>query len=293
VSADGSDFTACIIGVGLMGGSLALAWRAAGWPAQVVGVDRDQKALDAALACGAIDRGDENLAGAVTGADVIVLATPVRSILHLLAEVGRYARPGALVMDLGSSKTRICVAMADLPDYLEAVGGHPMCGKEREGFGAAEAGLFRGRPFVLCPLPQTSAAAVERAKKLVEVTGARPVIAAPEAHDRAVAAISHLPYMTAVALARAVERQGGPLAQSLAATGFRDTTRVAASDVDVMLDALLTNREAVLDWIGAFEAELAALRSALDAGNEAGLRAQLEAACEWRRKLMLDKNAVV
>jgi prephenate dehydrogenase len=281
-----SALTVCIVGLGLMGGSLALALRSdasrSNVPAfrakRILGVSRSAETLNAALAAGALDAGTTDLAAGVARADVIVLATPVRTILHLLPEVGRHARPGALVMDMGSSKAQICAAMADLPAGLEPVGSHPMCGKETAGFAAAEANLYRGRPFVLCPLQRTAPETLETARSLALAVGGRPMVVDPGMHDRAVAAISHLPYAAAATLVRAVDTSGDELAWALAASGFRDTTRVAASDVDMMLDTLLTNRVAVLDWLDAFSDQLAVLRAALADEDEAGLRGQLAAA---------------
>jgi len=270
--------TVCIVGLGLMGGSLALALKQANWARQIVGVSRSKATLAAARDGGAIDAATSDLAEGIAAADVVVLATPVRTILQLLPDVGRYAADGALIIDLGSSKSQICAALAELPPHLEPVGGHPMCGKEVAGFGAADASLFQRRPFVLCPLPRTGPAALRLADSLARATGAHPVVLTPGEHDRAVAAISHLPYAVAVALVNAVGVAGNPLAWSLASSGFRDTSRVAGSDVDMMLDTLLTNREAVLTWIEAFAAQLDELRNTLAAENEPALRAQLTAA---------------
>jgi prephenate dehydrogenase len=234
---------------------------------------------------GAIDFGTTDLVEGVGAADVVVLATPVRTILRLLPEVGQRARPGALVMDLGSSKAQICAAMGELPAHLQPVGGHPMCGKETAGFAAADAKLFRGRPFVLCPLPRTASAALEQARWLAEVTDARPVILDPELHDRAVAAISHLPYVVATALVRAVDAAGDATGRSLASSGFRDTSRLASSDVEMMLDILLTNREAILSWIDTFSRHLADLRAALATEDEPALRTALSTARECRDEI--------
>jgi prephenate dehydrogenase len=286
-------FTVSIVGLGLMGGSLALALRQANKDSdplpfhayRIIGVARSAETLAAAQAAGAVEATTTDLAEGIAEADIIVLATPVRTILRLLPEVGRYAKPGALVLDLGSTKAQICQAMANLPEHLQPVGGHPMCGKETSGFTAADADLFRGRPFVLCPLPRTSSAALDLARSLACAAGARPVILDPAVHDRAVAAISHLPYVAAVALVHAAADD--PVAWSLVSSGFRDTTRVAVCDVDMMLDILLTNREAVLVWLDAFAGQLAGLRAALDIGDEPGLRAQLAAARAWRADLTL------
>lgn len=268
-----------------MGGSLALALRAAGWAERLIGVGRDPAVLAAAKAAGAIDAGTSELAAGVASADVVVLATPVRTILRLLPEVGDHARPGALIMDLGSTKQQICRAMIGLPEGLEPVGGHPMCGKEVAGFAAAEATLFQGRPFVLCPVSRTAPTALALARSLAQAVGARPVVLEPALHDRAVGAISHLPYALAVSLMSIVNAGSTPTAWSLAAGGFRDTSRVAGSDVSMMLDILLTNREAVLAWLDAFAVPLAELRAELDRGDEDALRERLTAARANRIRL--------
>ncbi len=304
--------TVCIVGLGLMGGSLALALRrqtearagsaspdrslkarAPRLPVQselpsrlaITGVARRRETLEAALAAGAIDDGTTDLAAGVAHADVVILATPVRTILRLLPEVGACAAPGATILDLGSTKAQICAAMADLPAAVEPVGGHPMCGKEVGGFAAADPNLYRGRTFVLCPLERTSPRALSRAAALAEAAGSQPLIMDPAVHDRAAGAVSHLPYAVAVALVSAVAET--PAAWPLAASGLRDTTRLAASDVEMMADILLTNREAVLRGLDALATHLGALRSALDSGNEQALRAQLTAAQSHRRAIGL------
>jgi prephenate dehydrogenase len=179
---------------------------------------------------------------------------------------------------MGSSKQEICRAMAELPHGLQPIGGHPMCGKEQAGFEAADAALYRDKVFVLCPLKRTAMSAVAQAADLAKAVGARPLPLDPAEHDRAVAAISHLPYAVAVALVNAVDSQAGDVAWSLASSGFRDTSRLAASDVDMMLDTLLTNRAALLDWLDAYATELRQLRAVLDERNEPALRAKLEQA---------------
>jgi prephenate dehydrogenase len=276
----------CIVGLGLMGGSLALALREAhGAQARIVAVARRKEVLQAAQSTGAIDEGTTDLAEGVAKADTVVLATPVRTILRLLPQVGSCARSGSLILDLGSSKSRICAAMADLPDGLEPVGGHPMCGKELVGFAAADARLYRDRPFVLCPLPRTAVEALGRASRLAEAVGARPIVLEPAVHDRAVAGVSHLPYAAAVALVNCVAAEDDPIAWSLASSGFRDTSRLGGSDVEMMLDILLTNRDAVVDWIQRYAVQLDELRSALATGDEARLRDLLAAAQHTRAHL--------
>lgn len=280
--------TVCIVGLGLMGGSLALALREAyGEDAGIVGVARRRDALEEALASGAINKGTLDLEEGMAGANTVVLATPVRTILRLLPLVGALADPGTLVLDLGSSKAQICAAMGDLPAGLQPVGGHPMCGKEVTGFTAAEASLFRNRPFVLCPLPRSEPAAVKRAVRLANAIGAHPIVLDPAAHDHAVAGISHLPYAAAAALVNCVDAAENAVLWSLASSGFRDTSRLAGSDVDMMLDILLTNRAAVVDWLGRYAAQLDRLTSALAMEDERALRTLLAAAQHSRARRAL------
>jgi prephenate dehydrogenase len=275
-----------------MGGSLALALKervpvtdggesdggSYTGPRRITAVSRRASTLETALAVGAIDEGTTDLAQGLRDADFVVLAAPVRTILRLLPDVGRHARPGALILDMGSSKQEICRAMAELPPGLQPVGGHPMCGKEKAGFEAADAALYRDKVFVLCPLERTALSAVAQTANLARAVGARPLRLSPVEHDRAVAAVSHLPYAVAVALVNAADSEAGDVAWSLASSGFRDTSRLAASDVDMMLDTLLTNRAALLDWLDAYATALQELRAALDERDEPALRARLEQA---------------
>jgi prephenate dehydrogenase len=275
----------CIVGLGLMGGSLALALQRAKWPREIIGVSRSPDTLTAAVAIGAIDCGHVALADGIRDADVIVLATPVRTLLDQLDEVGRHAQPGALVIDLGSTKGEVCAAMERLPAGLQPVGGHPMCGKETGGFASADAELYLGKTFVLCPLRRTSEDALRAATALAEAAGSRTLVIDPNEHDRAVAAISHLPYLAAAGLVNAVAAGNDPLAWALAASGFRDTTRVAASDAGVFLDILMTNRAAVLTWLELYSREVERLRDALTAGDERTLRETLAQASALRNGL--------
>jgi prephenate dehydrogenase len=209
---------------------------------------------------------------------VIVLAAPVRTILRLLPELGEAAADGTLILDLGSTKERIVGAMDRLPPRLFAVGGHPMCGREASGFEAAEAGLFRNRVFVLTPTARSSPAALDRAADLARALGARPVV-------------SHLPFVVAANLVGAVEEgmrgEGANGAQvwGLAASGFRDTTRLAASDVEMMLDILLTNGENIADWMRRYARQFAELADLISDGEEEALRARLARAAARRKEL--------
>jgi prephenate dehydrogenase len=180
-------------------------------------------------------------------------------------------------MDLGSTKTQIVSQMAELPDHIQPLGGHPMCGKEVSGIAAAEVELYRDRTFILTPLPRTSKAALALGCALVKAVGARPLILDPARHDRLVATASHLPYLLACALVGTADAAASadPTVWQVTASGFRDTSRLAASDVTMMLDVLLTNREAVLSALSTCEAQLRQLARLIDTGDEEELRSAL------------------
>jgi prephenate dehydrogenase len=277
------DSRIAVVGLGLMGGSLAGALR--GRCRTVVGVARRTETIEMAQARGLVQWGTTDLSGGVRRADVVVLATPVRVILRLLGEIGPLLPEGCLLMDLGSTKAQIVARMAALPDHVQPLGGHPMCGKEVSGIAAADPALYRGHTFVLTPLPRTSEAALALGRALVAAVGARSLVLAPARHDRLVATISHLPYLLACALVGTAEAVAAAdsTVWEVAATGFRGTSRLAASDVTMMCDILLTNREAVLEALNACGAQLHRLRHLVESGDEERLRAELAAVRDRQR----------
>lgn len=282
-AADGPGHTA-ILGLGLIGGSLALALRSSGVAASVIGYDADPMTARRAASLGAVDRVADDLGAAVAAADTVVLAAPVRSILELLDGIEPLLRPGTLLIDVGSTKRRIVERLDRLPAGVRAVGGHPMCGKEHAGIEHAEPGLFSGATFALCPTRRTDDAARRRAERLVAAIGARPLWLDAGDHDAAVASVSHLPYVLAVALVRAaLDGKGSETAARLAASGFRDTSRLAASNERMMLDILATNGDAVLAALDRAAAELDALRALIAGGDAAALAKALAAAAQRRR----------
>lgn len=275
-----------IVGLGLMGGSLALALKEAGAAGKIIGFDRDHATLAEALARGAVDIAGDSLEMA-REANMIILATPVRTILGLLPLIGELAADGALIFDLGSTKLRIVDAMGRLPARVSAVGGHPMCGKETAGFQAAEASLYRDKLFVLTPTARSNGTSLAAATELVQAVGARVLVMDAERHDRIVAAMSHLPFVVAANLMGAMEEwaQGDDEAWQLAASGFRDTSRLAASEVEMMLDILLTNGENIADLMRLYSRHFARLADLVYDEDENGLRAVLEEAALKRRAL--------
>ncbi|MCG3141319.1 MAG: Cyclohexadienyl dehydrogenase [Anaerolineae bacterium] len=276
--------TLAIVGLGLMGGSLALALRHDRSPQKIIGITRARATLDAALARGAIDVASDTL-DAARDAEIIALCAPVRTILAQIPQLADIARDGALLLDMGSTKRAIVQAMNALPERLTAVGGHPMCGKEVAGFDAAAADLYRDQIFVLTRTERTTARAFDAARALAQRIGSRVVELDAARHDEIVAAVSHLPYVVAANLVNTV----GAFAQNdaqvwdIAAGGFRDTTRVAASDATMMLDILLTNRENVANLMRAYARRFDVLADLLNAQDEQALRETLTRAAETRR----------
>lgn len=279
------DCQVTVVGLGLMGSSLAGALR--GRCESVAGVARRREVLDVARDRGLVDRATADVAEGVKGADIVILATPVRAILRQLPALGPLLAPGCLLMDLGSTKAEIVAAMAGLPDGIQPLGGHPMCGKEVSGLEAADPGLYRGCTFILSPLPRTSAAAVELGRALARAVGAQPLVLDAGRQDFLVATLSHLPYLLACSLVATADATTSPdpAAWQIVAGGFRDTSRVAGSDVTMMLDILLTNREEVLRAVGVFGGQLDRLARLLAAGDEDGLRRALSATRQKRREM--------
>jgi len=266
-----------IVGVGLLGGSVAKAVRAQALAREIVGVGRDLARLGPALRDGALDRVTTDLAEGVAGADRILLAAPVLANETLLPRVWRAASPGAVLTDVGSTKRGIAAAAdrlaAGRPE-IHFVGSHPMAGSEKSGYAVARVDLFQGATVVVTPTESSAAVAAKGVGEFWAALGARVVVLEPAAHDRAVAAISHLPHVAAWALVDAVARFE-PDALSIAARGFKDTTRIAASDPEVWREILLDNREAVRGSLAAFRGALDDLEALIASGDGPALTAFL------------------
>jgi prephenate dehydrogenase len=258
-----------------MGGSLAGALRTR--CREVVGVARRAETVEAAHQAGLIDRGTTDLVAGVHQADIVILATPVRTILRQLVEIAYHLPADCLLLDLGSTKAQIVAEMARLPDHIQPLGGHPMCGKETSGIGVADPALFQGRTFILTPLARTSPAALTLGRELARAVGAQPLVLEAERQDYLVATLSHLPYLLACALVATADAttSADPAAWEIVAGGFRDTSRVAGSDVTMMLDILLTNREKVLEAVDAYQVQLRRLYRLLESADEGALQGVL------------------
>lgn len=277
-----------IVGVGLIGGSLGMAWKAAGAVAEVVGITRRPETIDEAVGVGAIDRGTLDPAEGVDGADLVILAVPVRSIVPLFRAVRPHVKPGAIVSDVGSTKESICRAIwSEGTGEALFIGGHPMAGSEREGVLAGDPYLFQNAPYILVPPEGAPREAVDRLAELVRATGARPLVMAADVHDHIVATVSHIPHLIATALVRfaAEEAEATPGLLELAAGGFRDTTRVASGPEDVWTDICMTNASPIAAGLERFEAVLRRLRESLEVGDAEGLREALAYSRQVRARL--------
>jgi prephenate dehydrogenase len=277
-----------VIGVGLVGGSFALALRRAGGVASIVGADRDPHSLERAAALGVIDAAAESVSEAARGADLVVVAVPVRAIGPVLHDVALALDAGAVVTDVGSTKADVTrIAREELRGlFPRFVPGHPIAGRESSGIDAAAADLFKGARVVLTPVEETAPDAVDLVRACWEGVGARVAVLAAADHDRIFAAVSHLPHLLSFALVS--ELTSRPNAAELfgfAAGGFRDFTRIAASSPEMWRDIALQNREALLAELDRYGARLAVFRELVERGDGPGLQRLMTEARASRQAL--------
>lgn len=257
-----------VVGLGLMGASLAQALRP--HADHIIAMDLDENTRQYALDTGIADEVTDDLYTCVHDAETVILAAPVRVIVDLLRKrLGSYLRSNTLLIDIGSTKSDICAAMGQLPIGINAIGGHPMTGKERPGIWNASADMYEGQPFVLCTTRRTTPATRVRALNFVRTLGAVPIEMEAERHDRIVAGISHLPYILSASLVATVaqEAQKDDALWELAAGGFRDMSRLSGSDIKMMSDILSTNTRAVATLLAMFRVQLAQMEAMLIAGD--------------------------
>lgn len=274
-----------IVGLGLMGGSLAGALR--GKCRAVIGVARREETIAEALTQQLIDEGTVDIEEGVRNVDLVILATPVQTIIERVRTIGPMLPEGSLLLDLGSTKAEIVNAMAGLPAHVQPLGGHPMCGKELSGITAVDSALYQGKTFILTPLDRTSAEALTLGKELVKAVGAQPLVIEPVRHDYLVGTLSHLPYLLACALVSTADAttSADSAAWEIVATGFRDTSRVAASDVTMMTDILLTNRGEILKALRTYRSHLERLDRLVEEESEDKIRDTLSYICEKRKEM--------
>jgi cyclohexadieny/prephenate dehydrogenase len=271
-----------IVGVGLIGGSIGLAARARGVARRIRGVGRRRPGLDSALSIGAIDDAFLELSQAAGGSDLIVFCTPVDRIAAQVLDAAPHCTPQTLLTDAGSTKeTIVRTLQGKLPPGVAFVGSHPLAGSEKRGPEHADANLFEGRWTVLTPTAATDPTALERVQSFWQALGSRTRVMAPEAHDLALALTSHLPHLLAAALAGILP----PDLHGLTASGFRDTTRIAAGDPALWSAIFTHNRPAVLSALSRLEERLRHFRTALEGAESATLLDLLTQAKEVRDAL--------
>ena len=255
-----------IIGVGLIGGSLARAVRQAGACAEIIGCGRDVAHLRKAVALGVIDRYETDIALAVKGADIVVAAVPLGAMAAVFKEMLPHLSPEATITDVGSAKSSVVNdARATLGDRISSfVPGHPIAGTEKSGVEASSAGLFINHCVILTPLAETSPLALQRVHALWKYAGADVVEMEPLHHDEVLAATSHLPHVLAYSLVDTLARMDtNEEIFRFAAGGFRDFTRIASSDPVMWSDICLSNKDALLKMIGEFDGQLKILTEAI------------------------------
>jgi prephenate dehydrogenase len=241
-----------IVGLGLMGGSLALALQ--GRCAALYGIDSNHATLKLALDKRIVDEADSDLArlSALPQVDLVILATPVLTIIDFIQKLPSLIQKSCIILDLGSTKKDIVQAMSALPEYFDPTGGHPVCGKEKLGLENADARLFQNAPFIITPLERTTHRARKAAEQIVSVIDAHLIEMDAEEHDRALAFTSHLPFLIASVLVLST-----PVEYSLLiGTGFRSTSRLAGTPSHMMMGILKSNRDNILNAIQTFRTSL-------------------------------------
>ena len=261
-----------IIGLGLMGGSMALGLR--GKCAGLYGIDPHLPTLELALSQHIVDYADSDPAKLLPEADLVILSAPVPAILTLLEKLPAYTPNPCIVMDLGSTKRLVVDAMSKLPERFDPIGGHPICGKEKLSLANAERTLYYAAPFLLTPLERTSSRALSAANQIIEALGAKGKVLDAIDHDRILASTSHLPFLISSALARTTPEDVAPFV----GPGFKSTSRLAGTSSSMMLGVLQSNRENVLNALHGMQAELAQIESALSAGDFDKLESLLDEA---------------
>ncbi len=263
--------TICFVGIGLINSSLARAARLRGLARRLVALDRDPEACRVALELGVVDDASDDAARMVAGADLVMLGIPVGAMESVAETIGRHLAPGAIVSDVGSVKTAVIRDVEPfLPEGVHFVPGHPIAGTEFSGPAAGFAELFQGRWCILTPQAHTDAKATARVHAFWEAVGSTVEEMDPAHHDRVLAVTSHLPHLIAYTIVGTANDMEGVMEQEVikfSASGFRDFTRIAASDPIMWRDIFLNNKEAVLELLQRFTEDLTALQRSIRWGE--------------------------
>jgi prephenate dehydrogenase len=277
-----------IIGVGLIGGSLAKVLKAAGLAGRITGTGRSRKSLEQALKLGVIDVISEDRAQAVDNADLIVLASPVGTFEQVVRDIGPRMKSGAILTDVGSVKGDLVRRVEKiLPPGVSYVPGHPIAGKEKYGVAEASASLFRGAQCILTPTQKTDARAIETVRSLWAAAGAQVLLMDADTHDRVFAAVSHVPHVAAYAMVNAVAglNTGTKNYIDFSGAGFKDFTRIAASSPEIWRDICLMNGKNIVEILERYEESLDQLKKAIHAGDGAAMEKLFRNASDTRKKL--------
>jgi prephenate dehydrogenase len=270
-----------------MGGSLAKALVRNGACKEVRALVRHERTAEDAVTHGAAHLSGTDPNELLQQADLVVLATPVRTITEQVTSLNRFIKPGAVMTDMGSVKTGIVEAMDGLPDHIRAIGGHPMCGKEKSGLAAADPDLFQAKVWALTPTGKTDQQALRIVEALIESVGARKIVLDARSHDIAVSCVSHLPYLLAATLVGVAEdaARDRPEIWQLAASGFRDVSRVACSDLTMMIDILAANRDNAIRMLNQASQRIDGMIQLLSENNEDDLQTVLSKVRERRASM--------
>jgi len=282
-----------VIGVGLIGGSFALALKKARAVGHVVGVGRTRRNLAVARRRGIIDETALDAAAAVRDADFVFLGTPVGQMADVMARIAAALPPRAVITDGGSTKQDVIAhaRAAFGPRFSQFVPSHPIAGTEHSGAAAAFAELYRERKVILTPLPETSRAALRTVRAAWSQCGARLISLDAREHDEILAAVSHLPHVVAFALVTALaRRQNGPRLFGYSGGGLRDTVRIAGSSPEMWRDICIANRDALLAALDGYTAELGAARAAIERGDGNALQSMFERARSARARWLVSKG---
>ncbi len=272
-----------IVGTGLLGASVGLGLKAAGYTGRIVGLGRRIETVRQATALGAVDEACEDFA-VLRECQLVLVAVPLGAFAGIFEKIAPHDHDQLVITDVGSTKTQVVVlANQLLPQPARFVGSHPMAGSEQRGPDAAEVDLCRGKPCILTPQPDTDPAALRLVDAMWRTLGMKMLSMSPQDHDRATAAVSHLPHAASVLLIHTAAKLGG---FDVASTGFRDTTRLASSNPPMRADIMLTNRECLLEAMLAYEKNINELKHLLLAGDQEKLTAWLTKAQQVRDQWM-------
>jgi prephenate dehydrogenase len=279
-----------IIGLGLIGGSLGLALQGSPLVKRITGLDKSAAAVEQAIKIGAIDASPP-LEEAVARAEIIFLCSPMAAYPQILRDILPLVRPGAVLTDVGSTKTEVAALFTELPAHVFGIGGHPMAGAETAGIQGADRYLFENAVYILTPAEDTPRSVLRRLSRLVETTGAKVQVMSAAIHDQAAARISHVPHLAAAALLNVTKAD--PTVLMMAAGGFRDTTRVASGDPALWQDIIFSNARYISSELQKLIEELGHMKKALEQNDRGALLAMLEQASAlraqipaWQRSLM-------